>query len=90
MSKIKAFKCPKCSALLRFKIELPDNITSWPFTVNFKHKTPDNKDCDIILAIDSNYEIREIGKKGLDEKTTSKKDTTEEKKAEDLGFKVVK
>ncbi|MFX0136196.1 MAG: hypothetical protein ACFFDN_21330 [Candidatus Hodarchaeota archaeon] len=91
MGKKKFFKCPKCSSLLQVEIELPENVESWPYVMHYKHMGPNNTICDLVLAVDSNYTIRELGKNGLDEtKEIVSEKATEEKTAEELGFKVVK
>lgn len=91
MGKLKFFKCPKCSTLLQINVELPEDNEIWPFVMHYKHTTPDNNECDINLAIDNNYNIREIGKEGLDEKgNITETQTAEEKNIEDLDFKVIK
>ncbi len=91
MGKKKFFKCPKCSSLLQIEIELPEHVESWPYVMHYKHPGPNNTECDLVLEVDSNYTIRELGKEGLDEtKEVVSEKVTEEKKAEELGFKVVK
>ncbi|MHA1378567.1 MAG: hypothetical protein ACTSRG_09315 [Candidatus Helarchaeota archaeon] len=91
MGKQKFFKCPKCGNLLQVKIDLPEDNESWPFILHYRHMSPDNQPCDIVLAIDPNYSIREIGKEGMEEqKAVSGENTTEDKKMEDLGFKIIR
>lgn len=93
MGKVKFFKCPKCGTLLQIKVELPENNVSWPFVIHYRHLSPQKEPCDIVLALDPNYDIREIGKEGLDvaqKQVENEEQASEDKKLEDLGFKVIK
>ena len=93
MGKMKFFKCPKCGSLLQFKVELPENNTSWPFVIHHRHVALDGQTpCDILIGIDNNYSIREVGKEGMEEQTKVSEEgqAVEDKKLEDLGFKIIR
>ena len=93
MGKMKFFKCPKCGTLLQFTVELPEDNVSWPFVIHHRHVAADGKTpCDILIGIDNNYSIREVGKEGMEEqvKGSEEQEAIEDKKMEELGFKIIR
>ncbi|MHA1143497.1 MAG: hypothetical protein ACTSRW_02100 [Candidatus Helarchaeota archaeon] len=65
MGKTKVFKCPKCDQILTLKIELPPNVKRWPFIFKVPHKNAAGDACVVVLGIDPNYQIREVGRSDM-------------------------